>query len=123
MNISEILKSVLTLLGKVRAPLVPVPAIMLSCTSARRCGLSAIMTAAGVISDLVQNDEENGDVLRQFITNVAIIIKQNILADAGGFAVVPPGGFQFLLEGANAGGAITALGQNENFVLVYGIIR
>ena len=77
--------------------------------------------ATRIYTEMPKN--ENDDILKKFIYNVADKIKKNIQEDGVCFVAIKPGELQMRLIGANAGGPCVLEGLNTNFVFVWGIIR
>ena len=98
-----------------------IPAILLICTCTRRPGFSATITSAKVYADM--NENENDEIVKQFVYNVIEKIKNNLHDDGVCFVVIPPGELRVQLTGGNAGGPISLDGQNKNYVFAYAIIR
>lgn len=121
-GISEIINAVSGLLGEARAPLLPIPGILLKCTAMHRPGLSAAIAASHTFSSL--GKENNGDdILKRFIFNFVETLKTNMQDDGVCNIAFPPGSFLFRLEGVNGGGPVVLIGTNKNYVLGWGIIR
>ena len=121
MNISSLISIVSEALGKVRIGLQHIPGILLVCTCTRRPGFSSILTSAKVYADMQDND--NDEIVKQFVFNVVDKIKRNIQDDGVCFVAIPPGELRVQLVGGNAGGPITLLGSNKNYVFAWAIIR
>lgn len=121
-GISEIINAVSGLLGEARGPLIPIPGILLRCTAMRRPGISAAVAAAGTFSSQIKGNFED-DTLKRFIFNYVETLKTNMQDDGVCNIVFPPGSILFQLSSANAGGPVTLIGTNNNFVLAWGIIR
>jgi hypothetical protein len=49
MSLSKIIESVTNILGSIRAPFIPIPAIILACSIFKRPGLSPMMIATNII--------------------------------------------------------------------------
>jgi len=79
--------------------------------------------SAKIYADMNYAQNENDEIVKQFVFNVIDRIKQNIHDDGVCFIIIPPGELQLQLNGANALGPVVATGSNTNFVLAWGIIR
>jgi hypothetical protein len=130
MNINGIIQGISNLLKVSRPPLSHIPGLMLVCTCNRRPGLSSLVQAAEVFSEMEQNEYD--DILKKFTYNLLDKIKKNIQDDGVCFIAIPPGEMKFQLTGGNAGGPIvlsespadsTQVPSNNNFIFTYGIIR
>ena len=123
MDISGLISIVTEGLERARIALQQIPAILLLCTCTRRSGLSSIIMSAKIYADMNYAQNENDEIVKQFVFNVIDRIKQNIHDDGVCFIVIPPGGIQAQLNGANALGPAVLTGSNNNYVFALGIIR
>ena len=123
MGISGLISIISEGLERARIKLQQIPAILLLCTCTRRSGLSSIIMSAKIYADMNYAQNENDEIVKQFVFNVIDRIKQNIHDDGVCFIIIPPGELQLQLNGANALGPVVATGSNTNFVLAWGIIR
>lgn len=121
MNISSLISAVNETLERTRVKLQHIPGLLLICTCTRRPGLSSILTSAKVYTDMQEND--NDEIVKQFVFNVIDKIKRNIQDDGVCFVAIPPGEIKFELLGSNAGGPIIFDGSNKNYVFTWAIIR
>lgn len=123
MDISGLISIITEGLERARIVLQQIPAILLLCTCTRRSGLSSIIMSAKIYADMNYAENENDEIVKQFVFNVIDRIKQNIHDDGVCFIVIPPGELRVQLVGGNAGGPVTLDGTNTNFVFAWGIIR
>ena len=123
MGISGLISIISEGLERARIKLQQIPAILLLCTCTRRSGLSSIIMSAKIYADMNYAQNENDEIVKQFVFNVIDRIKQNIHDDGVCFVIIPPGELQLQLNGANALGPVVATGSNTNFVFAWGIIR
>jgi hypothetical protein len=72
---------------------------------------------------MVYADNENDDIVKEFVFNVIDRIKRNLQDDGVCFIAIPPGSIQLQLNGGNAGGPAVLVGSNKNYVFTWGIIR
>lgn len=123
MNISGLISLVNSALDRTRIALQKIPGLLLVCTCSRRPGFSGILTSAKVYADMTYADNENDEILKEFIFNVIDRIKKNLQDDGVCFIAIPPGAIQLQLNGGNAGGPVVLTGSNKNYVFTWGIIR
>lgn len=123
MGISGLISIISEGLERVRIKLQQIPAILLLCTCTRRSGLSSIIMSAKIYADMNYAQNENDEIVKQFVFNVIDKIKQNIHDDGVCFVIIPPGELRVELSGGNAGGPVVLDGSNTNFVFAWGIIR
>ena len=67
-------------------------------------------------------ETDNDEIVKSFTYNMVNKIKENIQEDGVAFIAIKPNDIQFQLTGGNAGGPITLVGSNKNFVFVWGIL-
>ena len=79
--------------------------------------------SAKIYADMNYAQNENDEIVKQFVFNVIDRIKQNIHDDGVCFVIIPPGELRVELSGGNAGGPVVLDGSNTNFVFAWGIIR
>lgn len=123
MNIKSVIENTLSLLEKARTKLQKLPGLLLTCTCSRRPGFSSIVTSAKIYADMNYADNENDDIVKEFVYNVVNRIKMNIQDDGVCFVAIPPGELDLQLMGGNGGGPIVLKGTNKNYVFTYAIIR
>lgn len=123
MNISGLISIVNGALDRTRVALQKIPGLLLICTCSRRSGFSSILTSAKVYTDMAYADNENDDIVKEFVFNVIDRIKRNLQDDGVCFIAIPPGSIQLQLNGGNAGGPAVLVGSNKNYVFTWGIIR
>jgi hypothetical protein len=123
MNISSLISIVNSALDRTRVALQKLPGILMLCTCTRRPGFSSILTSAKVYADMTYADNENDEILKEFVFNLIDRIKRNIQDDGVCFITIPPGGIQLQLNGGNAGGPVVLVGSNKNYVFTWGIVR
>lgn len=121
MNLNTVIQSITSALETVRNVLVPIPGLLLVCTSSRRPGFLSTLTSAKVYADMNQN--ENDEILKAFIYNVIDKIKKNIQDDGVCFVAIPPNQIVVNLNGGNMGGPAVLVGSNKNYVFAWAIIR
>lgn len=130
MNINGLIQTISSSINAVRGFLIPIPALFMVCTTARRPGFSSILASAKVYADMYQN--ENDDIVKKFVYNVVDKIKRNIQDDGVCFIAIPPGELKFILTGGNEGGPIVFTEDpkdssqnpsNQNFTFMWGIIK
>lgn len=68
-------------------------------------------------------ENENDEIVKNFVFNVVDMIKKNIQDDGVCFITIPPNQLMCQLTGGNAGGPLVLTGSNKNYVFVWGIIR
>lgn len=123
MNIKNIVENTLTLLNKVKVPLVKLPGLIFLCTCSRRPGFSSVLTSAKIYADMNYANNENDGIVKEFVYNVVNRIKMNLQDDGVCFIAIPPKELDLRLMGGNGGGPIILEGTNKNFIFTYAIIR
>ena len=123
MNISGLISIVNGALDRTRVALQKIPGLLLICTCSRRSGFSSILTSAKVYADMAYANNENDDIVKEFVFNVIDSIKRNLQDDGVCFIAIPPGSIQLQLNGGNAGGPAVLVGSNKNYVFTWAIIR
>lgn len=134
MNFTSVIHAILTPLEHVRKVLIPIPAILLLCTSNRRPGFSSILASAKIYADMheVEGNDACHNVVKQFVYNVVDKFKQVLHDDAVCFIIIPPGEMKYELIGANAMGPIIFKKDesspdgslsNKDYIFAWGIIR
>lgn len=130
MNISSICKSISSLMEKARAPLAPIPAIILACSAIKRPGLSAITIAGNIIRRQSEAGAPVGlniDGSRNVAEAMEVIRVEEILKairlEGKVEIAIPIGGITTLGQGANSGGPVVVTSVNTNPVYGTGILH
>lgn len=123
MDISSLISVITTAMDKARVTLSKIPALLLLCTCTRRPGFSSIIASAKIYADMTYAQNENDEIVKEFVYNVVNRIKENIQDDGVCFVAIPPGELKFQLTGANAGGPLILDGKNVNYVFTWAITR
>lgn len=130
MDINTICETVINTLEKASTPITKVPSILLNGGVINRPGLSPIMIASKIISRQTEAGAPYGPMadgsrnIAEAMERIRVEEVVNALKfDSQVQIVIPPGGIMVQASGANAGGPVTCIGTNTNFVSGLGIIQ
>lgn len=111
-------------------PLIPVPAIMLICSTIKRPGLSPMLIASRIITrqqdfgaPVGVNIDGSPNLMNQMFYVVADEIVNAIKMEGKVEIAIPPGGITTIGTGANAGGPVIVTSNNIMPVSGNGIVR
>lgn len=116
--------------NKLSIPLIPIPAIMLICSTIKRPGISPMLITSRIINDMGEKDAPIGvniDGSPNMMNQMYFVIVDqlvNALKLEGKVEVaIPPGGIRTSGFGANSGGPVHVSSTNISGVSGSGIIR
>ena len=116
--------------NKLSIPLIPIPAIMLICSTIKRPGTSEMLITSRIINDmgergaLIGANIDGSDNMMNQMYYVMVNQILNALKFEGKVEIaIPPGGITTTGFGANAGGEVTVVSSNLGPVSGSGIIR
>ena len=128
--ISKIAEGIEKAFSVVRAPLIPIPPILLICEALHRPGLSAISLASNIIKRLPEAGIETGvnadgspSKINLFVRILSEEIVQEIKDNAKVTCVIQPGTINSFGTGANAGGLVAVVSVNTIPININGIIQ
>jgi hypothetical protein len=130
MIISDAVDFITNKLNSIEVPASTLPARLLRCVAWERSGLSAYKVAAKIIENnkilgipTDPNPDGSANMINQYTYNVVKCIFDAIKNDAVVHSVTPMSSLLIQVNGANAGGALTATGTNLLDSISKGIIR
>lgn len=132
MAISNIVKNLSSFVqNKLSIPLIPIPAIMLICSTLKRPGVSPMLITARTINRLGSevgapigvNIDGSPNMMNQMCNVIIDEIVQALKLEGKVEVAIPPGGITSLGFGANAGGMVSVTSTNISPVAGSGIIR
>jgi hypothetical protein len=131
MNISSIVQGITSFVqNKMSIPLIPVPAIMLICSTIKRPGLSPMLIASRIITrqqdfgaPVGVNIDGSPNMMNQMFYVVADEIVNALKMEGKVEIAIPPGGITTIGTGANAGGPVVVTSNNILPVSGDGIVR
>ncbi len=131
MSITNIIQNLSSfIMNKMSIPLIPVPAIMLICSTIKRPGLSPMLIASRIITrqqdfgaPVGVNIDGSPNLMNQMFYVVADEIVNAIKMEGKVEIAIPPGGITTIGTGANAGGPVIVTSNNIMPVSGNGIVR
>ena len=129
-GILNIVEKITSLIGKIRVPIIPIPAILLLCSVFKRPGASCMLAAANTIKRQSEFGAPTGalpDGSKNMMNALIYInmcetmreLRENGVVEV----VIPPNSIVINSSGANAGGPVSSVGTNPLPIKGYGIIR
>ena len=111
-------------------PLIPVPAIMLICSTIKRPGLSPMLIASRIITrqqdfgaPVGVNIDGSPNMMNQLFYVIADEIVTALKMEGKVEVAIPPGGITTIGTGANAGGPVIVTSNNIAPISGNGIVR
>ena len=131
MSISTIVQNISSFIqNKMSIPLIPVPAIMLICSTIKRPGLSPMLIASRIITrqqdfgaPVGVNIDGSPNMMNQLFYVIADEIVTALKMEGKVEVAIPPGGITTIGTGANAGGPVIVTSNNITPVSGNGIMR
>ena len=131
MSISTIVQSISSFIqNKMSIPLIPVPAIMLICSTIKRPGLSPMLIASRIITrqqdfgaPVGVNIDGSPNMMNQLFYVIADEIVTALKMEGKVEVAIPPGGITTIGTGANAGGPVIVTSNNITPISGNGIMR
>ena len=131
MNINTIVQNVTTFIqNKLSIPLIPIPAVMLICSTLKRPGLSSMLITSRVISRLPSlgintgvNIDGSENLLNQVLYVTIDEIVNAIKNDSKTEIAIAPGSITTVGKGANSGGPVVITSTNVQAISGSGITR
>jgi len=131
MSITSIIQNVSSfIMNKMSIPLIPVPAIMLICSTIKRPGLSPMLIASRIITrqqdfgaPVGVNIDGSPNLMNQMFYVVADEIVNALKMEGKVEIAIPPGGITTIGTGANSGGPVIVTSNNIMPVSGNGIMR
>lgn len=131
MSITNIIQNLSSfIMNKMSIPLIPVPAIMLICSTIKRPGLSPMLIASRIITrqqdfgaPVGVNIDGSPNLMNQMFYVVADEIVNAIKMEGKVEIAIPPGGITTIGTGANGGGPVIVTSNNIMPVSGNGIVR
>ena len=130
MNIRKLVQQASKALDIVRKPVVAMQGFLVYVTAVNRPGLSTKEIYSEIVADNAAIGIETGpmpdgtdNVVNGFVYNVVDKVVRTLKDDAKVECTIPIGSVVVQANGANAGGAVVAVGTNINNAKGYGIIR
>ena len=127
-NIIESLSSFIQ--NKLSIPLIPIPAIMLVCSTIKRPGLSPTLITSRIINEMGEKDAHIGvnidgspNIMNQMYFVIVDQLVKALKLEGKVEVAIPAGAITSLGFGANAGGAMEMISKNVADVSGRGIIR
>jgi hypothetical protein len=131
MNINTIVQNITSFIqNKLSIPLIPIPAIMLVCSTLKRPGLSPMLIASRIISRQSEfgatvgvNIDGSANMMNQLIYVMTDEIVNAIKSEGKVEMAIAPGGVTTVGTGANAGGPVVITSTNVQPIGGSGIMR
>lgn len=131
MSISSIVQNISSFIqNKMSIPLIPVPAIMLICSTIKRPGLSPMLIASRIITrqqdfgaPVGANIDGSPNMMNQLFYVIADEIVTSLKMEGKVEVAIPPGGITTIGTGANAGGPVIVTSNNVTPISGNGIMR
>lgn len=131
MSISTIVQNISSFIqNKMSIPLIPVPAIMLICSTIKRPGLSPMLIASRIITrqqdfgaPVGVNIDGSPNMMNQLFYVIADEIVTALKMEGKVEVAIPPGGITTIGTGANAGGPVIVTSNNITPISGNGIMR
>lgn len=131
MSISSIVQNISSFIqNKMSIPLIPVPAIMLICSTIKRPGLSPMLIASRIITrqqdfgaPVGVNIDGSPNMMNQLFYVIADEIVTSLKMEGKVEVAIPPGGITTIGTGANAGGPVIVTSNNVTPISGNGIMR
>lgn len=131
MSISSIVQNISSFIqNKMSIPLIPVPAIMLICSTIKRPGLSPMLIASRIITrqqdfgaPVGVNIDGSPNMMNQLFYVIADEIVTALKMEGKVEVAIPPGGITTIGTGANAGGPVIVTSNNVTPISGNGIMR
>lgn len=131
MSINSIIQNVSSfIMNKMSIPLIPVPAIMLICSTIKRPGLSPMLIASRIITrqqdfgaPVGVNIDGSPNLMNQMFYVIADEIVNALKMEGKVEIAIPPGGITTIGTGANGGGPVIVTSNNIMPVSGNGIMR
>lgn len=131
MSISSIVQNIFSFIqNKMSIPLIPVPAIMLICSTIKRPGLSPMLIASRIITrqqdfgaPVGVNIDGSPNMMNQLFYVIADEIVTALKMEGKVEVAIPPGGITTIGTGANAGGPVIVTSNNVTPISGNGIMR
>lgn len=131
MNISSIVQSITSFVkDKMSIPLVPIPAIMMICSTIKRPGLSPMLIASRIITrqqdfgaPVGVNIDGSPNMMNQMFYVIADEMVNALKMEGKVEIAIPPGGITSIGTGANAGGPVVVTSNNIMPVSGSGVMR
>jgi hypothetical protein len=118
-GIEKIVDSIEKLIGQVRVPAIPIPAILMLCSVFRRPGMSAMLTSSKIIKRQSEFGCPTGALpdgtdnkMNKLINVIVQEVFDELLKNSVIECIIPPGGLQIIGFGANGGGPVVIQGTN-----------
>lgn len=113
-----------------RKPANVISSIVLACALAKRPGLSCLLSFGNIIQDISKKGipteplpDGTPNLMNQMINSIVCEIYRGIKEDANIQISLPPGTIKVVANGGNAGGPVTAIGDNINYGSCNGIMQ
>ena len=131
MSITNIIQNLSSfIMNKMSIPLIPIPPIMLICSTIKRPGLSPMLIASRIITrqqdfgaPVGVNIDGSPNLMNQMFYVVADEIVNAIKMEGKVEIAIPPGGITTVCTGSNAGGPVIVTSNNIMPVSGNGIVR
>lgn len=131
MSITSIVQNISSFIqNKMSIPLIPVPAIMLICSTIKRPGLSPMLIASRIITrqqdfgaPVGVNIDGSPNMMNQLFYVIADEIVTALKMEGKVEVAIPPGGITTIGTGANAGGPVIVTSNNVTPISGNGIMR
>lgn len=131
MNINSIVQNITSFIqNKLSIPLIPIPAIMLVCSTLKRPGLSPMLIASRIISRQSEfgatvgvNIDGSPNMMNQLIYVMTDEIVNAIKMESKVEMAIAPGAITTTGTGANSGGPVVITSTNVQAVGGSGIVR
>lgn len=116
--------------NKLSIPLIPIPAIMLICSTIKRPGVSPMLITSRIINDMGEKDVPIGvnidgspNIMNQMYFVIVDQIVKALKLEGKVEVSIPAGSISSMGFGANSGGMVQVQSFNTNNVAGGGIIR
>lgn len=131
MSISTIVQNISSFIqNKMSIPLIPVPAIMLICSTIKRPGLSPMLITSRIITrqqdfgaPIGVNIDGSPNMMNQLFYVITDEIINALKMEGKVEIAIPPGGVTSIGTGANSGGPVIVTSKNVEPISGNGIVR
>ena len=129
-NVSTIAKSFENLFKTLRKPAPIISGIIMLCAMVKRPGLSCIVSTSNILQDMAKRGiptenlpDGSKNLMNEVVASVVCEMIRALKEDANIQIALPPGAFNVIANGGNAGGPVTCIGTNTTFSTGVGLMQ
>lgn len=127
-NVITSIKNLFTV--ELRTPATALPAIIMACSLVKRPGLSCLLSTNNVLQNISKKGlpidklpDGSPNLMNALVHSIICEVVRTIKEDANLQTVIEPGALTITATGGNAGGPVTVVGTNTNYIKGMGVVQ